>query len=107
MSKKLLELIPNSVRIKHNINYEVVWCDSFPNPKQVGECRPAPIRQIVIKKGESPTETYKTFIHETLHAINFECEGLTLTENQTGLLENELFRVMKLNKLLEVFLKNR
>jgi hypothetical protein len=104
--QQLLGLIPAKVRIKQNVSYEVVWVDSFPNNKQVGECR-YDHKQIVLKKGESPTETFKTFIHETLHAINFECEGLNITENQTGKLEVEIFRVLKLNNVLDVLVKNR
>lgn len=101
----LLKLIPARVRITQSVTYEVVFIDSFPDPKQVGECRPDS-KQIVIKKGESPTETYKTFLHEVLHAMSLERDGMNLTEKQVRLLEDEVFRVLKLNKILEILVKN-
>jgi hypothetical protein len=102
----LLKLIPSKVRITRNVSYEVVFIDSFPDSKQVGECRHDK-KQIVIKNGESPTETFKTYLHELLHAISLECEGMNLTEKQVGLMEHEVFRVVKLNNVLDVLVKNR
>lgn len=106
MSKKLLTLIPSQVRITSKVTYEVVWCDNFPNDEhQVGECRPD-TKQIVIKTGQSPTEAFKTFLHEVLHAISLETDGMNLTEKQVRLLEDGLFRVGKLNKVLDFLVKN-
>lgn len=101
----LLKLIPARVRITRDVTYEVLFIDSFPDPKQVGECRPDS-KQIVIKKGESHTETFKTYIHEVLHAMSLEREGMNLTEKQVRLLEDEVFRVLKLNKILDILVKN-
>lgn len=93
----LLKLIPATIRIKRDAIYEIVWVDEFPNDlKQVGECRSNP-RQIVIKKNESPNETFKTFVHEVVHAINYEYSGLNITEKQTQLFEQAIFKLLKLN----------
>lgn len=100
-AKDLVKLIPNKVRITRHVAYEVVWTTEFLNDHiQLGECR-YESRQILIKHGQSPTEAYKTFIHEVLHAISFEVAGLVLTENQVSKLEHAVFRLLKLNNLLE------
>lgn len=101
---ELLKLVPPRVRIKKDVTYEVVFIDHFTDDKQVGECR-YDSKQIVIKKGQSPTETYKTFIHEVLHAMSLECEGMNLTEKQVRMLEDETFRVLKLNGILDLLTK--
>lgn len=106
MAKHLLKLIPSSVRITKDITYEVVFIDKFNDRKQVGECRPD-VRQIVIKKGQSATETFKTFLHETFHAVSLETEDMELTERQVCKLEDGIFRVLKLNGLLDILSKNR
>lgn len=99
-AKDLLKLIPNHVRITKSVTYEVVWVDEFLNDhKQLGECWYEG-KQIKINKNQSATEAYKTFLHETLHAIAFENKKLTLTETQVQHLENGIFRVLRLNKVL-------
>src|SRR5438132_671713 len=102
--KQLLKLIPSSVRIKKDVSYEVVWLEKFPNLTLVGDFL-LENNQIVIKKGESPTETFKTYLHECIHAVSLEDENLNLTEKQVRILEDELFRVMKLNKIFDILLK--
>lgn len=94
-----IKIIPTQIRIKRDVSYEVVWTASFPDNKQVGECRYAS-KQIVLKTNESPTETLKTFIHETLHAISFEHPKLVLTERQVIILEIALYKVLILNKYI-------
>lgn len=100
MSKqKLKELIPSKVRITQKVSYEVLYVDEFPDPRDVGECRPTE-KQIVIKNGQSDTETYKTFLHELFHSFSFEYQGLNLTENQVQKLEEAFYRYQRLNKLI-------
>lgn len=101
-AKDLPKLIPNSVRITKDVSYEVVYIDQFTGEVgyQYGECR-YEARQIVLNKNQPPTELFKTFLHEYLHAISFETKNLNLTENQVRLLENSLFRSIKLNGLLK------
>lgn len=98
--RKLTELIPPQVRITRSIAYEVVYVDEFLKDKnQLGECR-YDTKQILLRNGQSQTETFKTFLHETLHAVSFENKNLNLTERQVLILEDGLFRVMKLNSLI-------
>lgn len=100
-AKDLIKLIPSSIRIKKDVAYEVLWNEEFLKDKsQLGECRSGP-KQIVINKNQSNTEAFKTFLHEMLHAIAFETKELALTEKQVRLLEDGLFRVLKLNGLLK------
>jgi hypothetical protein len=100
----LLKLIPNIVRVTRNVSYEVLWNDEFPkDDNQLGECR-GDVKQIVINKNQSPTETFKTYLHEALHAADFE-EEIGLTEGQVRKLEDSLFRMAKLNGILDKLLK--
>lgn len=98
--KKLKELIPSKVRITSKVSYEIVFIDAFPLEKQVGECR-YEAKQIVLKNGQSDTETWSTFLHETLHAMSFEY-GMKaqLTETQTLWLEKAIKNFLRLNKLV-------
>jgi hypothetical protein len=104
-AKYLLKLIPSRIRITRTVTYEIVWCEDFLNDKkQLGECW-FEGKQIKINKNQSPTETFKTFIHEALHAIQFEYPELKLTHSQIYKLEEILFRILKLNKILDYFNK--
>ena len=99
--KDLLKLIPSHVRITSKVTYEIVWCDEFfKDAKQLGECW-FEGKQIKINKNQSPTEAYATFLHEVAHALSFETPGLNLTEKQVQKLEKGLFRILKLNGILE------
>lgn len=98
--KKLINILPSKIRILKDVSYEVLFIEQFmKDAKQVGECRPDP-RQIIIRKNESDTETLKTLIHETLHAVSFEYKDLNLTETQVRILEEAIFRFVKLNNIL-------
>lgn len=101
-AKDLPKLIPNKIRITKDVSYEVVYIDEFNRETgfQYGECR-SDTKQIVLNKNQPPSELFKTFLHETLHAISFENEGLDLTEKQVRVLEHGLFRVLKLNGWLK------
>lgn len=65
--------IPARIKIKNKVVYEIVWVDSFVNPKVLGETRPW-VRQIALKKGASERELFKTFVHEVIHAMEIERE---------------------------------
>ncbi len=100
-AKDLRKLIPSAVRITRNVTYEVVWVDEFlKDAKQLGECW-FDGKQIKINKNQSNTEAYKTYLHEVIHAISFETDGLNLTETQVRKLEDGLYRMYKLNGILE------
>lgn len=99
-AKDLLKLIPSHVRITNNVTYEVLYSDEIvQDNNRLGECRPYS-KQILIKTNQSPTEKFQTFIHEVLHAISFENKHLNLTEKQVRILEKSLYKMLKLNGLL-------
>lgn len=99
-AQDLPSLIPSHVRITKKVTYEVLYTDEFlRDDKQMGECR-FEEKQILIKTGESPTETFKTYLHEVLHAMAYE-NGFILTETQVGDIEESLFRILKLNKVFD------
>jgi hypothetical protein len=91
--------IPPRIRITRKVTYEVLFVDQFTDEHQLGECRPEE-KQILIKNNISDTESFKTFVHEVFHAISFENKDLNLTEGQVSKLEEGVFRLMKLNKLV-------
>lgn len=99
MSKKLLKLIPSRVQITNKVSYEVLWIKEFKDASQMGECRPD-TKQILIKEGLTPTEAYKTYVHELFHSFSFEYPEMVLTERQVGQLEEAYYRYQKLNKLI-------
>lgn len=88
--------IPNRVRITSKVEYEVLFVEEFKDGQTLGECR-SDVKQIVINKNQSDTEARKTFIHETIHAIDSE-EDIKLTEKQVRKLEDGIYRVLRLNK---------
>lgn len=52
--------------------YTVKFVRKIPKDKEtVGWCDPSE-HEICIKTGQSVSETFATFVHETLHAIEFE-----------------------------------
>ena len=68
--------IPHKVEIKPGISYYVTYVDKFDDPLQMGYCLGADsemgCRTIQIKKGLTPSMKARTFLHELLHAIDFE-----------------------------------
>lgn len=97
--------IPSKVRITSKVCYEVVFVDHFidddPKSKYLtrGECRKEQ-KQIVIKNGMSKTETYKTLLHEILHAVEFESKH-PIPHKTVYMLEKNLWRLLKLNKWID------
>lgn len=97
--QNLKSLIPSKVRITRNVSYEVLFVDSFDASDDLGQCRPTE-KQIVIKNGQSDTDTYKCFLHELFHAFNFEHPKMKLTETQVIELEEAFYRYERLNKII-------
>lgn len=99
-AKDYPKLIPTSIRITKDISYEIVYIDDFQGEGyQYGECR-YDSKQIVLNKNQPPTELFKTYLHEVIHAIDMENES-GLTEKQVRKLEQGVFRVLKLNGALK------
>jgi hypothetical protein len=91
--------LPNSLRIKSKVTYEVLFTNEFKDGLTLGEMRPDK-KQIVINLNQSETEMAKTFIHEVLHAISDEYKA-PLSEKQTQALEKGIYNFLKLNKQLD------
>lgn len=87
-----LPTIPSRIKIKNKVVYEVVWVDSFEDSNTVGECR-FDVKQIALKMNQSEKELMKTFIHEVLHAIEFE-RGVKIPHKTIYQLEDALFYIL-------------
>lgn len=90
--------IPHKIRIKSRISYEIVWVDRFDDEHCLGECR-GDVKQIAILKNQSDKQTFQTFLHEVLHAIEFE-HGISLPHKSIHVLDAAIYKILKLNKLL-------
>lgn len=97
--------IPHKVKIKPGVFYTVVWVDRFDDPEQIGwtadgvgtKARPEPgPKMIYLKKGMSRKETLEIFVHEVLHAIEFEY-GITLPHKIVYALQGPLALVLTQN----------
>lgn len=96
-------MIPSRVRIKRNAVYNVVYQDIVDGNRNLealcvrievpGE---KPVRQIILKKGLAKTQSELAFIHEVLHAIEFEYE-LQIPHGLIYLLEIPIHKILKLN----------
>ena len=103
---KILSKIPAKYRVTRTVSYEIVYIEEFPaDNKQVGECRTSDnIKQLVIKKNESTTETMSTIVHEMLHSLDAE-NDIGLTEKQVYGLEKAIMKFFKLNNLFAIIAK--
>ena len=78
--------------------YHVRFVRRFKDPHTLGECDPSE-KEIRIKQGMSQKETFKTFLHELMHAI-FEFEGgVTIPHALIGRLEEPLYNFIISNML--------
>ena len=87
--------IPAKVRLTGKVAYEVVWTDGL-GKDTCGECR-YDSKQIILKNGLSQRLTTQTFIHEVLHAVEFEY-GIPIPHTIVTQLDEALERVLRLNK---------
>lgn len=87
---------PHKVRITSKVSYEVVWVDRFDNEAWLGECRPDN-KQIVLRRGRPERETLQTFIHEILHAVEFEY-GAAIPHRLVYQLEEAFEAILRLNR---------
>lgn len=89
MKLSKLKRLPNAVKVDAGKPFEVLYVTEFAHdPKLLGEFRPEQ-RQLVIKLGQSESETTKTLFHEFLHAVS-DMNGGSLTEADVLQLENNL-----------------
>lgn len=95
-----MKKIPSSIRLKSKVKYEVVWAEIIgDNENTLAECR-YESRQILIKIGQSETDNWKAFIHEVIHALEFEYR-IPIPHKITYLLEEAVFKMIKLNGWLD------
>ena len=88
--------IPKKVRITSKVSYEIVYIEEFEDKTTVGECR-GEKNQIVLKIGQSKTDMFKTFLHEILHAIEYEY-NVSLPHVAIYKMEDAIERILVLNK---------
>lgn len=90
-------MLPNQIRIKSKISYEIVYQDEIKNdPDCVGLCDPNN-RHIYIKNGLSKTELRKTLLHELCHAWCFEYH-INIPHESIYKLEEAILKTLTLNK---------
>jgi len=87
-----LPSIPSRIKIKNRVVYEIVWVDSFKDTNVLGECR-FDVRQIALKNGQSERETFKTFVHEVIHAMEVE-RGIKIPHKAIYQLEDAIFYLL-------------
>lgn len=75
--------------------YKVEWVRKFKDKDTVGECDPSD-HVIRIQLGQTRSEMFQCFIHEILHAIEFEFP-IQLSHRNIYKLETALFQLLKLN----------
>ena len=61
---------PQKIKV-NKVLYTIVFVDQIEGKDTLGLCD-FELKVIFIKNKQKPTETFKTFIHEFLHAIEFE-----------------------------------
>ena len=96
-------MLPHKVKIKPKVWYSIVWVDKFDDGDVRGYCD-FDAKQIVITREISQTLAYKTFIHEFLHAIEFEY-SLKFPHPLIYALEEHLYYIFKNNFSLTKFIK--
>lgn len=91
---------PHKIRIKARVSYDVVWVDRFDCELTQALCD-GDKRIIYILKDMSAELTLKRFIHETLHALEFEWR-IPIPHKVIELLEDAIFKLLKLNGWIPV-----
>lgn len=100
VKKKKALKFPHKVRLTPDTSYEVVWVDKLEkmgSAELLGECR-YEHKQIALVKDEA--QILETFIHELLHAVDFEY-GIGIPHKTIYQLEEALARVLRLNKWIK------
>jgi hypothetical protein len=92
--------IPHKIKIKKSVYYLVAYVPKFEDPNQLGECinkhNPNGSRMILLKSGMSKREERHIFVHELLHAIEFEY-GISIPHNVIYALQEPLAEVLLMN----------
>jgi hypothetical protein len=92
-------MLPNQVRIKPRVTYEIVYQDVIKNdPNCLGLCDPN-TRHIYIKTNQSKQNIIKCFIHEWLHSAEAEFD-IKIPHESIYKLEDAIYRFLTLNKFI-------
>lgn len=75
--------------------YKITWVKGFKDKDQLAECDPSDY-VIRIKLGQTRQQLFKCFIHEILHAVEFEFP-INLSHTSIYKLEEALFQLLQLN----------
>lgn len=87
---------PKTLNIGNEV-YRVRFVRRFDDRSTLGECDPSE-KEIRIRLGQSHNERFKTFLHEILHALEFELD-LKITHRQIEQLEEPLAQFLSDNFL--------
>lgn len=83
------------VRITSRVRYEVLLLAEYVGGKDLGRCDPNK-KQMLISMKHGKREAERTFIHEVLHAIEFEYD-LRIPHALIRILEIPIWKILKLN----------
>lgn len=98
-AEKVLTKLPSHIRITPKVAYELLEVEEFKDKATEGETR-GDTKQIVVRKGQNPSDKISTYIHEWIHALDFE-NNVGLTEPQVLKLEKSIMKSLELNKLFD------
>src|SRR5271166_2182645 len=87
---------PKEVHIGE-VTYRVRFVNKLDHELTLGECDPGDL-EIRIKKGQSREDTFKTFIHEMIHAVFDEAE-IPIKHKHVYKLEEFLFDFIQKNSI--------
>ena len=88
--------LPRKVRITPEVSYYVYLVDEFEDDDILGLCEPE-TKQILIRFNLGKREMMATFIHEVLHAIEFE-HGIAIPHALISQIDTSIEQVLRLNK---------
>lgn len=92
-------MIPNRIRIKAKVSYEIVTQDVIKNdPDCLGLCDDK-TRHIYLRAVQSDTDRLKTLIHEVIHCWEFEYK-IKIPHESTYKLEEAIYKFLTLNKFI-------
>jgi hypothetical protein len=102
--KKSKANIPNRVRSKSNVHYEVLWSNEFHFDEKTGKKTYGTTRfdpnLITLNINQGDKETVHTYWHEFIHALSADYD-LNLTETQVENLEKSYLYVREFILTLE------
>jgi len=91
--------IPTKVRITSKRSYTVSLVERFSEANTMGLCDPVS-RQIILRKNLPPRPMLATFIHELIHAMEFE-HGIEISHRAVDQLDSAIEMLLRLNGWLK------